>query len=115
MIDQRHLAEYAALAQCIDQAVANVDFDRSVFDNEELRRRVALSENNFARFEVAFRAASPNQEAKVYVRVRHAFSYARPAFFKLTPSYYIRVTVGVKREARRTSPSCPHCSASSPE
>ena len=35
MIDQRHLAENAALVESIEQAVAEPDFDCSAFDDKE--------------------------------------------------------------------------------
>jgi len=69
LIDQRHLAEDAALAQCIYQAVVDADFDSSAFDDEEeFRRWVALSENDIACFEAAYGIARLNQEIKVDVR-----------------------------------------------
>ena len=42
MIDKRHLAEDAPLAQCIEQAVAEADFDRSGFDDEQFRQEAPV-------------------------------------------------------------------------
>jgi CRP-like cAMP-binding protein len=72
VIDQRHLAENAALRQGIEQAVAEANLDRSSFDDEQLLRRVALAENELARFEAAHRRTRTSQDAEIDGRVRHS-------------------------------------------
>ncbi len=65
VIDQRHLAEYAAFRQGIEQAVAEADFDGSALDDEQLLGLVALLEDDVAGFVGADRGASAGQQTEI--------------------------------------------------
>jgi hypothetical protein len=72
------LKTFGLVAQRTNESVANADFDRTAFDDEELYRWIALAEDNVPRFEAAYRTSRPYQKIKVNVCIGHALISSRP-------------------------------------
>src|SRR5580700_7959794 len=73
-IDQRHLAEDIEVGQRAEQPIAEADVDLAALDDEELRRAIALLEDNLAGLEFAHWGAGPRQNAEIDGRLGHIAS-----------------------------------------
>jgi hypothetical protein len=76
-IDQRHLAEDVMVGQRAKQPIAETDIDLAALNDKELRRRIALLEDDLAGFEFAGRGAGAGQNAKIDGRIGHVASPQR--------------------------------------